>query len=178
MGYPENMLTNDEHVVVHKHSHWKMIFWPTVALLVIVAAGVFGAMFVNDQEWNTIGWIAIGAIGAILIIWLFLVPFIRWQSTHFVVTNERVMYRAGVLHRTGVDIPLNRINSVRFEHSLIDRVLGCGTLIIESASDEALTFDDVPQVERVHGMLYQQIDEGDQGDFYYPQRSQQPRRSE
>ena len=58
------------------------------------------------------------------------------------------MAREGVFKRTGLDIPLARINSVRFEHSLLDRVLGCGTLIIESASDEPLEFDDIPPSRR------------------------------
>ena len=86
-----------------------------------------------------------------------MIPVIRWRTTHFVVTTRRVLVREGVLTRHGMDIPMGRINSVRFRHSLIERMLGCGTLIIESASDEPLEFDDIPGVERVHALLYQEV---------------------
>ncbi len=82
---------------------------------------------------------------------------IRWRTTHFVVTTRRVLVREGVLTRHGMDIPMSRINSVRFRHNIIERMLGCGTLIIESASDEPLEFDDIPQVERVYTLLYQEV---------------------
>ncbi|AUS79372.1 hypothetical protein C1701_14490 [Actinoalloteichus sp. AHMU CJ021] len=172
MGYPENMLTDDERVVIHKHPHWKTLVWPTIAFLVIVGGGSYLAALAQDLSWNQIAWISLAVLGGVLILWLFVTPLVRWRSTHFVVTSERVMVREGVLHRTGIDIPLSRINSVRFQHSLIDRVLGCGTLIIESASEEPLEFDDIPSVERVHGLLYHQINDDDDGDYYYRSRPQ------
>lgn len=52
------------------------------------------------------------------------------------------------------------MNSVQFRHTLLERILGCGTLSIESASDEPLEFDDIPGVERVHSMLHQQVNPG------------------
>jgi len=85
------------------------------------------------------------------------VPLLRWRSTHFVVTTRRVMVREGVLTRSGIDIPLRRVNSVQFRHTLVERILGCGTLIVESASDEPLEFDDIPGVERVYAVLYRQV---------------------
>jgi uncharacterized membrane protein YdbT with pleckstrin-like domain len=71
-----------------------------------------------------------------------------------------VLVREGILARRGIDIPINRINSVQFRTSFIDRILGCGTLIVESASDEPLEFDDIPQVERVHSLLYYEVSPG------------------
>lgn len=67
------------------------------------------------------------------------------------------MAREGVLNRTGIDIPLSRINSVQFRHGLLDRVFRCGTLVIESASDEPITFDDIPRVEQVHTYIYREV---------------------
>lgn len=68
-----------------------------------------------------------------------------------------MLVREGVLSRTGIDIPMSRINSVQFRHTVLERFLGCGTLVIESASDEPLEFTDVPQVEKVHALLYQEV---------------------
>jgi membrane protein YdbS with pleckstrin-like domain len=166
MAYPDDLLSSGEHVVIHRHPHWKMLIFPVFWLLVVVALGTYLAGLVVDQPWATIAWIALAVVGLVLITWLTLAPLMRWRTTHFIVTSDRVMAREGVFKRTGLDIPLSRINSVRFEHSLIDRVLGCGTLIIESASDEPLEFDDIPSVERVHSLLYREVNDNPDDDFH------------
>lgn len=67
------------------------------------------------------------------------------------------MYRHGLLTRSGIDIPLARINSVEFTHRLTDRMLRTGTLIIESAAQDPLAFYDIPRVEQVHALLYHEV---------------------
>jgi uncharacterized membrane protein YdbT with pleckstrin-like domain len=166
MAYPDDLLSSGEHVVIHKHPHWKMLIFPVFWLLVVVALGTYLAGLVVDQSWATIAWIVLTVVGVVLIMWLTLAPLVRWRTTHFIITSDRVMYREGVFKRTGLDIPLARVNSVRFEHSLMDRVLGCGTLIIESASDEPLEFDDIPSVEKVHTMLYREVNDNPDDDFH------------
>jgi membrane protein YdbS with pleckstrin-like domain len=166
MAYPDDLLSPSEHVVIHRHPHWKMLIFPVFWLLVVVALGTYLAGLVVDQSWAPVAWVALAVIGVVLIMWLTLAPLVRWRTTHFIVTSDRVMAREGVFKRTGLDIPLSRINSVRFEHSLLDRVLGCGTLIIESASDEPLEFDDIPSVERVHSLLYREVNDNPDDDFH------------
>jgi membrane protein YdbS with pleckstrin-like domain len=165
MAYPDDLLSSGEHVVIHKHPHWKMLLLPVFWLLVVVAAATFLAGLVNETSWATIAWIALTVVAVALALWLTIAPLVRWRTTHFIITSDRVMAREGVFKRTGLDIPLSRINSVRFEHSLLDRVLGCGTLIIESASDEPLEFDDIPQVEKVHSMLYREVNDNPDDDY-------------
>ncbi len=166
MAYPDDLLSSGEHVVIHRHPHWKMLIFPVFWLLVVVALGTYLAGLLVDQSWATIAWIALSVIGLVLVVWLTFAPLVRWRTTHFIITSERVMAREGVFKRTGLDIPLSRINSVRFEHSLLDRVLGCGTLIIESASDEPLEFDDIPSVEKVHTLLYREVNDNPDDDFH------------
>ncbi|MFS8096537.1 PH domain-containing protein [Lentzea alba] len=165
MAYPDDLLSSGEHVVIHKHPHWKMLIFPVFWLLVVVALGTYLAGLVVDQSWATVAWIVLTVLGVVLILWLTIAPLVRWRTTHFIITSDRVMYREGVFKRTGLDIPLARVNSVRFEHSLMDRVLGCGTLIIESASDEPLEFDDIPSVEKVHTMLYREVNDNPDDDY-------------
>jgi len=164
--YPEGFLHAGEHVVIHKHPHWKMLIFPVFWLLVVVALGTYLAGLVVDQSWAPIAWIALTVIGVVLIMWLTLAPLVRWRTTHFIVTTDRLIAREGVLKRTGIDIPMGRINSVQFEHGLLDRVFGCGTLIIESASDEPLEFDDIPSVEKVHSLLYGEVNDNPEDDFH------------
>lgn len=161
MGYPDNVLAGDEQVVLHRHPHWKRLFWPVVVLILSSAAASFGCALVNGTTWDpnakqVVYWV-IGAIWLVLIGWLTLWPFLNWLTTHFVITDRRVMYRHGVLSRSGIDIPLARINSVEFRHRLIDRLLRTGTLIVESASQDPLEFHDIPRVEQVHALLYHEV---------------------
>ncbi|MGA9490964.1 MAG: PH domain-containing protein [Mycobacterium sp.] len=161
MGYPDNVLAGDEQVVLHRHPHWKRLFWPVTVLIQGSAAASFGCAVVNNTTWDptakrVVFWV-IGAIWLVLIGWLTLWPFLNWLTTHFVITDRRVMFRHGVLSRSGIDIPLARINSVEFRHRLIDRILRTGTLIVESASQDPLEFYDIPRVEQVHALLYHEV---------------------
>jgi membrane protein YdbS with pleckstrin-like domain len=165
VAYPDDLLSDGERVVIHKHPHWKMLFFPFIVFLVVVVGGVYLASLLATQSWYPIAWIAIAAVGLLLIGWLFLAPLMRWRTTHFIVTTDRVMAREGLINRTGLDIPLSRINSVQFRHGLIDRIFGCGTLLIESASDEPLEFDDIPRVEYVHTMLYREVNDNPDDDW-------------
>jgi uncharacterized membrane protein YdbT with pleckstrin-like domain len=177
VAYPEELLSHNEQVIVHSHPHFKMLIRPLLWLLVTLAAGVWLATVAGGlaAPWHNITLIAIGVVGVVLICWLFLAPLIRWRTTHFIVTTDRLIAREGVVKRTGIDIPMTRINSVQFEHGLVDRIFGCGTLIIESASDEPLRFDDIPEVERVHTVIYREVNDNPYDDFPGPADGRQTR---
>jgi uncharacterized membrane protein YdbT with pleckstrin-like domain len=157
VAYPDDLLSEGEEVIEHGHPHPKMLFWPVVVFVIVVGGGAYLAVLAGGLSFSGIARIVIAAVAVVLLAWLCLGPFIRWRTTHFIVTTDRVMAREGVLKRTGIDIPLFRINSVQFRHGIVDRLFGCGTLLIESASDEPLEFDDIPQVERVHTALYREV---------------------
>jgi uncharacterized membrane protein YdbT with pleckstrin-like domain len=161
VGYPENVLAQDEHVVLHRHPHWKRLVSPILVLIVLSALAAFGAGFVNQTDWSqsakNIIFGVIAVIWVVVVGWLTVWPFLAWLTTHFVITDRRVMFRHGVLTRSGIDIPLARINSVEFRHGLIDRMVRTGTLIIESASQDPLEFTDIPRVEQVHSLLYHEV---------------------
>jgi uncharacterized membrane protein YdbT with pleckstrin-like domain len=161
VGYPDNVLAQDEQVVLHRHPHWKRLIRPVSTLIFMSAAASFGAAYVNSLDWasntKTVVSVVIAAIWLVIVGWLTLWPFLNWLSTHFVITDRRVMFRHGFLTRSGIDIPLARINSVEFRHGLLDRMLRTGTLIIESASQDPLEFHDIPRVEQVHSLLYHEV---------------------
>jgi membrane protein YdbS with pleckstrin-like domain len=157
VAYPDDLLVEGEEVILHKHPHWKMLLLPVLVFLGVVGLGTYLAALIRDQSWASWGWLTLAVLGFVAVVWLTVVPVIRWRTTHFVVTTRRVLVREGVLSRQGIDIPMSRINSVQFRHTLLERFLGCGTLVIESASDEPLEFEDIPGVERVHATLYNEV---------------------
>ncbi|WP_067698419.1 PH domain-containing protein [Nocardia jejuensis] len=160
MGYPEDALAPEERLLLHRHPHWKMLFWPAVTFILITALAGFGA---GVAVHNTEGTLRTGLLIAILVAWTAIVvwrciaPLMRWKSTHFIITDRRVLIRQGVLTHTGIDIPMNRISNVQFRHGLFDRMLGTGTLIVGSASEDPLEYDDIPEVQKVHALLYHQV---------------------
>uniref|UniRef100_A0A5Q5CDF2 Membrane-flanked domain n=1 Tax=Mycobacterium sp. (strain JLS) TaxID=164757 RepID=A0A5Q5CDF2_MYCSJ len=161
MGYPDNVLARDEQVVLHRHPHWKRLIGAVLVLLFTSAAAAFVAGYVNTLEWDAsaknVIFLVIGGIWLVLVGWLTVWPFLNWWTTHFVITDRRVMFRHGLVTRAGIDIPLARINSVEFRHGLLDRILRTGTLVIESAAQDPLEFHDIPRVERVHALLYHEV---------------------
>lgn len=156
MPYPDRLLAEDEEVISRLHPHWKMLFWPVVIFLVAVGAGAYGAA-VTDSA--TLRYVIIAAVVLVVVIFT-LLPVLRWRTTHFVVTSHRVLIRRGILSRSGRDVPLSRINDVSFEHSFFERLLGCGTLTVESAGERGqVVLKDVPRVERVQGRIYQLMED-------------------
>ncbi|SNT34406.1 PH domain-containing protein [Rhodococcoides kyotonense] len=160
MGYPDDALADEEELLLHHHPHWKMLVLPALTFIVITAVagftvGVVGARL--EGTGSTVALIVTGVIWAVVVGWRCVAPLISWQCTHFIVTDRRVLVRQGVITHSGIDIPMGRISNVQFRHGLVDRMLGTGTLIIASASDDPLEFDDIPRVQRVHSLLYQQV---------------------
>lgn len=160
MGYPEDALAADEELLLHRHPHWKMLILPALTFLVATAIAGFGLGLAGTHLHDTLRTVTmivialawLGVVG-----WRCVGPFSAWKFTHFIVTDRRVLIRQGVLTHSGIDIPIGRISNVQFRHGLIDRMLGTGTLIIASASDDPLEYDDIPQVQSVHALLYHQV---------------------
>jgi uncharacterized membrane protein YdbT with pleckstrin-like domain len=157
VAYPDDLLVEDEQVVVHRHPHWKMLVVPVVVLLLVVGVASFLAAVVSAQSWALWAWLGLAVAGLALVGRFTVFPVLRWRTTHFVVTDRRVLVREGVLTRQGMDIPLRRISSVQIRQSLLERLLGAGTLVVEADSDESLEFDDVPGVRQVHAVLYNEV---------------------
>jgi uncharacterized membrane protein YdbT with pleckstrin-like domain len=159
VGFPESVLTRDERVEIHLHPHWKAMVRP-VLVLVVVIIGIGAAwFFLPDEGWSNVALVVLGVIGLILVCWLTVWPWLKWRTTHYVFTNERVIMREGVFSREGRDIPLGRVNDVSFQHTFFERMLGCGTLTIESAGERGqVVLSEIPRVEKVQSELYELVE--------------------
>ncbi|WP_328391181.1 PH domain-containing protein [Nocardia sp. NBC_00416] len=160
MGYPEDALAPDEELILHTHPHWKMLFWPIVTLIVATAlAGFLGGLVwrTTDQTMRSVLLLVVLVVWLLILAWRSVSPIVSWKSTHFIVTDRRVLVREGVMTHSGIDIPMSRISSVQFRHGLVDRMFGTGELIIGSSSEEPLEYSDIPDVEQVHALLYHQV---------------------
>jgi uncharacterized membrane protein YdbT with pleckstrin-like domain len=169
MGLPKNSLTEDEKIVLEFHPHWSTlvatIFWAIVA---VVVAGVV-IFFIPDGGSQTLIRLIVGAIGVVAVIVVGFLPFLRWVTTSYTLTNRRLVMRHGILARSGRDIPLTRVNDVSFSHSLIERMLGTGTLVVESGGENGqLVLKKIPRVEHTQSQLYRLVEELTDGDGIRP----------
>jgi len=150
MSLPRKLMIDGERTVETTRTHVKRLFLPFLVLLVVCVATGFLVAEIGDQGDGKAGWVVI-AIGAVLIVWGSLIPFLSWYLWTYTLTNKRIVEQKGILTRTGRIIPLSRVNDVAFEKNLNDRILGCGTLIIHDASEQAgLQLHDIPRVEAFH----------------------------
>jgi uncharacterized membrane protein YdbT with pleckstrin-like domain len=157
--FPDDVLTEDEHVVMHLHPHWKALIRPVLVLVLAVAAVAAGLVFLPAGAAGTIGVYVIAAVALALVLWLSLWPYVVWRTTHYLFTNERVVLQEGVFSRNRRDIPLGRINDHSMNQHFVERLLGCGTLTIESAGERGQTvLTDIPRVERVQTTLYELVE--------------------
>jgi uncharacterized membrane protein YdbT with pleckstrin-like domain len=155
-GIPKRLLADDEEVVMALRPHWKEMVGPVLVLLVTSPVATYLATIVPEgsaQKWLRLAVLVV----AVLVVLRFVIwPFLKWLTTSYIVTDRRIITRVGVVARTGRDMPISRVNDVTFSHSgLLERILGCGTLVVESAGERGqLVLRDVPHVEEVQRDVY------------------------
>ncbi|HSF25920.1 MAG TPA: PH domain-containing protein [Actinomycetes bacterium] len=155
MGIPQRLLSDDERLVLVLRPHWKEIIPAALVLLVTAPAASFLAAI--TPEGGAQGWLrlAVLVLAVLVLLRWSLWPFLTWLTTTYGVTSERIITREGVIARQGHDMPLSRVNDVSFSHSAVERVLRCGTLVVESGGERGqLVLRDVPRVERVQREIY------------------------
>jgi uncharacterized membrane protein YdbT with pleckstrin-like domain len=153
-------LTEGERTVLILNPHWKTVLWPFALLVIVAVATAVLLIVIPHSSLQGPERIAVGAVAlAIAAIWVG-VPILRWKTTIYELTNRRFRLRYGILTRTGRDFPLIRISDVSFSHGLIDRMLGCGRLVIESAGEHGqLVLNEIPNVEKVQATLFQLVED-------------------
>ncbi|NNG20220.1 PH domain-containing protein [Naumannella sp. ID2617S] len=149
MGVSAKELAEGERVVLNLRTHPKALWLPFAGLLTVLALLVVGLVFM-PPTWQPVGVIVLVAVVVLLTVPVFVAPLLKWRSRTYTITDRRIMTRQGILNRTGHDIQLRKVNAVAQERSLSDRVLGCGTLKLDTASEAGtVVLPDVPRVEEV-----------------------------
>lgn len=159
MGYTQKYFNEGEVLVLDLHPHWWTFVKPFFTLL-----GAFALLVVSyristtasSSVVQTLETVAVNAslalVGVTLV--MFLVHAVQWSRVHFVVTNQRVIYRSGVIARNGIEIPVRKVNNVSFNQSFIERIVGAGDLVIESGGEDGQSlFSDIRDPEQVQNII-------------------------
>ena len=157
MAFPKRLLTTDEEMVLDLRPHWIALVGPVVVTLIVIAAWIFLLPKLPDTGFgHTAGLIALLAVGAFLLIFYVLRTVIQWATSHFVVTNERVIHRQGLIAKNSMEIPLDRLQNVRFHQGVFERMIGAGDLTLESAGERGDNkFSDIRHPENVQKVIYE-----------------------
>lgn len=165
MAIDKDQLGRDEVVIASMHTHVKALIGPAL-ILILLGAGLGVSIALLPPEWQPWAAWVVAAVALVLFLFLVLIPFLRWITSSYTITDRRIITRHGIINKLGHDLPLRRINNVNYERSLTDRMLGCGTLILETAAGQPLRLPDVPDVERVHvtitELLFEEQDDSDE----------------
>ena len=155
MSFPEHLLNDGEHVVVTTRTHPKALIRPVlIGIVVVVVAITLSSLGSEATPLQVVVWV----FAAALLFWFVVRPVVDWITTTYTFTNRRFVKRTGFIAREGRTIPLNRISGVDFEIGVIDRVFGCGTLVVSDASEQGrvLLFD-IPKVEHVQKLVADEL---------------------
>jgi len=152
-------MAGDEQPVLLLHPHWKTLIRPVLVAVLVVAIALVAEALPSGSDAAAIR----GAVGVVavlfLMVWL-IVPVLRWRTTTYELTTKRLRTRFGVVTRHGRDIPLTRISDVSFQTGVLDRLLGSGRLVVESAGEHGqIVLRDIPHVEEVQATLFSLVED-------------------
>ena len=153
-------LTEDEHLVLRLHPHWKTLIGPLLVAVIVVAAALIAEVLIPSNSAAAVERLVVAAVAILAVMLWLIVPVLRWRTTTYELTTRRMRVRSGIVTRHGRDIPLARINDVSFEKGLLDRLLGSGRLVVESAGEHGqILLNDIPRVEFTQATLFRLVEE-------------------
>jgi membrane protein YdbS with pleckstrin-like domain len=155
MSFPRKLLAPGEEIVSETNPHWSLLV-PRIALAVVIDAAGIALVLAWHSAPLVVGWIilAIGVLALLAVV----AKLVSWRSTDLVITTRRVIYRTGVVHRFGREIPIDRIQDVTYRQTLLERILGAGSLTVESAGESGQEpFPDIRRPASVQSLINQLI---------------------
>jgi len=159
MTFSQKNLNANETIALDLHPHWWYFSGPVVTLVASIIFGIWAIpkTFDNDSLDTFMRIAGILAL-ALASIWT-IVRYLKWMTTSFVITSHRLIFRTGVLAKSGIEIPLERVNNVNFNQSIFERMLGAGDLLIESGGEDGQSrFSDIKRPDEVQRMIHSQME--------------------
>jgi uncharacterized membrane protein YdbT with pleckstrin-like domain len=158
VAFPRKLLIEGESVVVELRPHWIALVGP-VALTLLVLIGwivAFAKAPASGAGHAVVVWGAL-IVGLLLLLAYVMPRVVAWATSIFVVTTDRIIHRKGLIAKFSMEIPLEAVNDVRFEQGVFERMIGAGSLVIESAGERGRqVFSDIRHPEEVQREIYAQ----------------------
>jgi membrane protein YdbS with pleckstrin-like domain len=159
MSYAEKNLAPGESIVYRARYHWIYYRTALALLLVSLVFGLWWRLAGNSlgspgsaAVFRNLALLFLGAAAA-----AFVVRRIRNSADEFVVTNRRVMRKVGIFAREAEHAPIEKIQDVTLDQGVTARLLGYGTVILETASERGrIVFPDIARPEAFRNAIWGQ----------------------
>jgi uncharacterized membrane protein YdbT with pleckstrin-like domain len=157
MPFPKKNLNANETIALDMHPHWWYFAEPAWSLLGSIILGII----VLAKTHGDVGKV-LRVVTLILLvgtaIWL-VIRYMKWLTTNFVITSNRLIFRQGIIGKSGIEIPLERVNNVNFHQTVFERILGAGDLLIESGGEDGQQrFTDIRHPAQVQNLIHAQME--------------------
>jgi len=152
MSFPKRLLVPGEELVLDLRPHWIALALPGLAALAVA----IGGFWIISKLDGTVNWFVLVGM-AILLVAYPIRRLVWWLTSYFVVTSDRLIHREGWIAKHSMEVPLEAINDVRFSQGVFERVIGAGTLVVQSASEAGREeFKAIRKPEEVQKTIYHQ----------------------
>jgi uncharacterized membrane protein YdbT with pleckstrin-like domain len=158
MPYPKKNLNSNETIALDMHPHWWFFAEPALALLGSIIIGIIVLTQTDSGNPRKAATWAVVVLLIVTALWL-VGRYLKWLTTNFVITSQRLIFRQGVVAKTGIEIPLERVNNVNFSQGIFERILGAGDLLIESGGEDGQQrFTDIRHPDKVQNLVHAQVE--------------------
>jgi uncharacterized membrane protein YdbT with pleckstrin-like domain len=125
-------LRKDEKILFVTNKHWYVLIIPALVsiALIIFSFFVFGKL-PEIKLWYLV-------VPLIAVIY-FVFSYYSWKFDLWVVTNNRVIDEFGVFSINSKESPIDKINNVSYQQSLLGRIFGFGDVQIQTAAEMGMT---------------------------------------
>ena len=134
-----------ENLILRANPHWitlvKSLVVPVLLLIIVAVADLTVIRNTGVHLLRT--FVSLAAL-AVALLWL-IVVWIRWRSTSYTLTDQRIKIEAGVFSRAEKIIPIDRVQDCSTRQSLFGRMLGYGRVEVDAAGAQgAEVLDHLP----------------------------------
>jgi uncharacterized membrane protein YdbT with pleckstrin-like domain len=148
-------LAEGERLVFRLRANWSVLTLPALILVATSGAASFLAAALPGDAALVPMRLLVAALALAVVGRWALWPFLTWYGRTYTLTTRRLILREGVLARHGTDVPLWRVTDAAVRRSFLQRLLGCGTLTVRTAGDQAtIVIPHLPYVEQAQRELY------------------------
>lgn len=153
-------LTDGEEVVWTGHPSLITESGSVLLGAVLVAVGVALTVGVAPRMGLTGPLSLVGAVVVLVGLLVVVAAFVRTRTRAYVLTTEEAYARRGLLSRTVRNVRLDRVQNTGFRQSLTGRLVGVGTVYLDTAGTGGTEFvlSSIPDPDRVNGLVTEQLD--------------------
>ncbi len=138
----------DERIVFEGHPSWR-------AVLSFYIGGVGGALVIAVILWFAASVLIAVLVFAVLVALVVVVGLIKRTATDYMVTNQRLYIRRGILSKKIQQTRIDRVQNVNTEQRFRDRLLRVGTVDFDTAGtdDSEFRFVGISDPDRIASVV-------------------------